>query len=152
MPRVTIRPGSPDRKTLDIEIARLRGLDVGELRAKWHTVFRRRAPPHAAPEARSHEFLIKSPVLLIERQASKTGLYFLQTESPSATLAQAGKRIFRCRRQNTRSKRVSCLGLMETGTQSADPRNTRTIERVCQRPENFWFRKTGWWAQQGSNL
>jgi hypothetical protein len=22
------------------------GLDVGELRARWHTVFRRRAPPH----------------------------------------------------------------------------------------------------------
>jgi hypothetical protein len=36
----------PDRETLDNEIARLRGLDVGELRARWHTVFRRRAPPH----------------------------------------------------------------------------------------------------------
>ena len=24
----------------------MRGLDVGELRARWHTVFRRRAPPH----------------------------------------------------------------------------------------------------------
>ena len=46
MPRVTIQPASPDRKTLDIEIARLRGLDVGELRARWHTVFRRRAPAH----------------------------------------------------------------------------------------------------------
>jgi len=44
MPRVTIRPASPDREKLDIEIARLRGLDVGELRARWHTVFRRRAP------------------------------------------------------------------------------------------------------------
>jgi Protein of unknown function (DUF2924) len=30
---------------LDNEIARLRGLDVGELRARWHTVFRRCAPP-----------------------------------------------------------------------------------------------------------
>ena len=46
MPRVTIRPASPDREKLDIEIARLRGLDVGELRARWHTVFRRRAPAH----------------------------------------------------------------------------------------------------------
>jgi hypothetical protein len=36
----------PDRASLDNEIARLRGLDVGELRARWHTVFRRRAPPH----------------------------------------------------------------------------------------------------------
>jgi hypothetical protein len=46
MPRVAIRPASPDREKLDIEIARLRGLDVGELRARWRTVFRRRASPH----------------------------------------------------------------------------------------------------------
>ncbi len=46
MPRVVIDPAVPDRASLDIEIARLRGLDVGELRARWHTVFRRRAPPH----------------------------------------------------------------------------------------------------------
>src|SRR5260370_6462812 len=36
----------PDRKALDVEIARLRELDVGALRARWHTVFRRRPPPH----------------------------------------------------------------------------------------------------------
>ena len=46
MPRVVIDPAVPDRDLLDNEIARLRGLDVGELRARWHTVFRRRAPPH----------------------------------------------------------------------------------------------------------
>jgi Protein of unknown function (DUF2924) len=46
MQRATIHPASPDREELDIEIARLRGLDVGELRARWHTVFRRRAPTH----------------------------------------------------------------------------------------------------------
>lgn len=46
MPRATARPVSPDRKKLDIEIARLRGLDVGELRARWQTVFRRRTPAH----------------------------------------------------------------------------------------------------------
>ena len=46
MRRVTIQPASSDRRKLDIEIARLRGLDVGELRARWHTVFRRRAPAH----------------------------------------------------------------------------------------------------------
>jgi Protein of unknown function (DUF2924) len=46
MRRVVIDPGMPDRGALDNEIARLRGLDVGELRARWHTVFRRRAPPH----------------------------------------------------------------------------------------------------------
>ena len=46
MPRVVIGPAVPDRALLDNEIARLRGLDVGGLRARWHTVFRRRAPPH----------------------------------------------------------------------------------------------------------
>jgi Protein of unknown function (DUF2924) len=46
MPRVVIDPAVPDRELLDNEIARLRGLDIGELRARWHTVFRRRAPPH----------------------------------------------------------------------------------------------------------
>ena len=46
MPRVVIDPAVSDREALDTEIARLRGLDVGDLRARWHTVFRRRAPPH----------------------------------------------------------------------------------------------------------
>src|SRR5437660_8694929 len=46
MPRVVIDPAVPDSESLDNEIARLRGLDIEELRARWHTVFRRRAPPH----------------------------------------------------------------------------------------------------------
>jgi hypothetical protein len=46
MPRVIIDPAVPDRELIDSEIARLRGLDVGDLRARWHTVFRRAAPPH----------------------------------------------------------------------------------------------------------
>jgi len=46
MPRTKIGPAQPDRKALDIEIARLRDLDVGALRARWHTMFGRRSPPH----------------------------------------------------------------------------------------------------------
>jgi len=46
MPRVVIGPALPDRALLANEIARLRGLDVEKLRARWHTAFRRRAPPH----------------------------------------------------------------------------------------------------------
>jgi hypothetical protein len=46
MPGVVSDPAAPDRGALDSEIARLRSLDLGELRARWHTVFRRRAPPH----------------------------------------------------------------------------------------------------------
>ena len=45
MPRVRIGPAFPDRKALDVEIGRLRDLDVGELRSRWHTVFGRRPPP-----------------------------------------------------------------------------------------------------------
>jgi Protein of unknown function (DUF2924) len=46
MPRVRIGPAIPDRKTLDVEIADLRDLDVGALRTRWHTVFGRRPSPH----------------------------------------------------------------------------------------------------------
>jgi Protein of unknown function (DUF2924) len=46
MPRVKIGPALPDRDTLDAEVARLRDLDVAALRARWHSVFRRRPPPH----------------------------------------------------------------------------------------------------------
>src|SRR5262245_34441839 len=46
MPRVVIDPAVPDGTALNTEIARLHGLVVGGLRARWHTAFRRRAPPH----------------------------------------------------------------------------------------------------------
>jgi Resolvase, N terminal domain/Protein of unknown function (DUF2924) len=46
MPRVKIGPALPDRATLDVEIARLRDLDVTELRRHWQAVFGRPAPPH----------------------------------------------------------------------------------------------------------
>src|SRR5215510_552770 len=43
MPRAKNGRVQPDRKALDVEIARLRELDVG---ARWQTVFGRRPPPH----------------------------------------------------------------------------------------------------------
>jgi hypothetical protein len=46
MPRVRIGPALPDREQLDVEITRLRDLDVGELRNRWHAVFGRPASPH----------------------------------------------------------------------------------------------------------
>ena len=46
MPRVRIGPALPDREALDVEIARLRDLDIAGLRSRWHTVFGRRPPPH----------------------------------------------------------------------------------------------------------
>ena len=46
MPRVKIGPAQPDQKTIDLEIAGLRDLDLGDLRARWHTVLGRRPSPH----------------------------------------------------------------------------------------------------------
>ena len=46
MPRVRVAPALPDRRTLGGEIARLRDLDVGQLRSRWHNVFGRRPHPH----------------------------------------------------------------------------------------------------------
>src|SRR4029077_3714631 len=46
MPRVTIGPAPPDRETLGVEIARLRDLDIGGLRSRWHAVFGRPPPRH----------------------------------------------------------------------------------------------------------
>jgi hypothetical protein len=46
MPRVVINPAVSDSEALANEIACLRDLNVEGLRAKWHTAFRRRAPPH----------------------------------------------------------------------------------------------------------
>jgi Protein of unknown function (DUF2924) len=47
MPRVRIGPAEPDlTKTLGIEIARLRDLDAGALRNRWHAVSGQEAPPH----------------------------------------------------------------------------------------------------------
>ena len=46
MPRVRIGPALPDRDNIDIEIARLRDLDVKALRAQLHNVLGRPAPPH----------------------------------------------------------------------------------------------------------
>jgi hypothetical protein len=46
MPRVRIGPALPDRTALDVEIARLRELDIAQLRSRWHSVFGRRPPLH----------------------------------------------------------------------------------------------------------
>jgi hypothetical protein len=46
MPRVKIGPSLPDRTAIDVEIARLRHLDVRQLQSHWYTVFGRRPSPH----------------------------------------------------------------------------------------------------------
>jgi hypothetical protein len=46
MPRVKIGPALPDHKKLEVEIARLRDLDVGALRSRWQNATGRVPPPH----------------------------------------------------------------------------------------------------------
>lgn len=46
MPRVGIGPALTDRHKLDVEIARLRDLDLNELRRRWQDLLGRPAPPH----------------------------------------------------------------------------------------------------------
>jgi hypothetical protein len=46
VPRVRIGPALLDRKQLDVEIARLRDLDITALRSCWHTVLGHPTPPH----------------------------------------------------------------------------------------------------------
>lgn len=46
MPRVKVGPAPSDVKTLDVEIARLRDLDVLDLQARWRNTFRRAPSPH----------------------------------------------------------------------------------------------------------
>ena len=66
MPRVVINPAVSDSEALDTEIARLHGLGVGELRARWHTAFRRRAPPHLPRHLLFH-------ILAYRQQADRLG-------------------------------------------------------------------------------
>src|SRR6476661_1835029 len=46
MPHVKVSPALPDASKLDVEIARLRDLDVAFLQARSRNVFRRRTSPH----------------------------------------------------------------------------------------------------------
>jgi hypothetical protein len=46
MPRVRVGPAVLDRETLDVEIGRLRDLDIAGLSSRLHAVWGRPAPPH----------------------------------------------------------------------------------------------------------
>lgn len=48
MPRVRIAAEAPESSSIEAEIARLRGLDLKALRARWRTSFGQDAPSHFA--------------------------------------------------------------------------------------------------------
>ncbi len=106
MPRVKVGPAPPDRNTLGIEIARLRDLDVGGLRNRWHTVFGRQAPPHLP-----RHLLFR--VLAYRRQADQLG--DLDSESrrlldSSGSPETAGQRAVELRRRTTELRPGTVLG------------------------------------------
>jgi hypothetical protein len=46
MPRIRIGSSLPNREQLDVEVTRLRDLDLPELRNRWHAVLGRASPNH----------------------------------------------------------------------------------------------------------
>lgn len=46
MPRRKVRPAAPEGDVVDVEIGRLRDLDIEGLRRRWHALFGRPPPPH----------------------------------------------------------------------------------------------------------
>jgi hypothetical protein len=66
MPRVKVGPGLSDVSTLDVEIARLRDLDIASLQARLRNVLRRAPSPHL-----SRHLLVR--VLAYRLQAERLG-------------------------------------------------------------------------------
>jgi hypothetical protein len=96
MPRVVIDPAVPDRESPDNEIARLRGLDVGALRARWHTMFRRRAPPHLPRHLLFH-------ILAYRLQADRLGDLDADTRRVLEGIGTPGARVTVCPRSHSAS-------------------------------------------------
>ena len=106
MSRVRIGPAAPDRKALDVEIARLRDHDVMALRNRWHTIFGRSAPTHLP-----RHLLFR--VLAYRLQADQLG--DLDGESrrlldSSESPEKAGKRAVDLQRQTSELKPGTVLG------------------------------------------
>ena len=129
MPRVKVGPALPDARTLDVEIARLRDLDIGGLQVRWQNVFRRRPPPHLP-----RHLLFR--VLAYRLQADRLG--DLDGESrrlldATGSPEDAGKRAVEIKRQTTE---------MRPGTMLAREWNGR-MQRVSVLADGFaWNGKT----------
>jgi hypothetical protein len=96
----------PDRKSLDLEIARLRGLEVSELRNCWHTIFRRKAPAHLP-----RHLLFRT--LAYQLQADQLGDLDTQTRQlfdNSEPAEKAGQRVAARHRQSDDLRPGSILG------------------------------------------
>lgn len=129
MPRVKVDPAPPDQKMLDAEIARLRDLDVGMLRARWQTVFRCKTPSHLP-----RHLLFR--MLAYQLQADQLG--DLNPESRrlldgSLTPEAAGKRVV---------DKSKMIGMLSSGTILSREWNAR-MHQVTVSADGFtWNGKT----------
>ena len=106
MPRVKIGPALPDRAKLDVEIARLRDLDVVELRSRWQTVFGRPPPAHLP-----RHLLFRS--LAYRLQADRLGDLDWESQrllDRSGSPEKAGQRALDLRRHTTALRPGTILG------------------------------------------
>jgi hypothetical protein len=106
MPRIKIGPALPDGKALDVEITRLRDLDIGELRIRWQNAFGRLPPPRLP-----RHLLFR--VLAYRLQADHLG--DLDTESQrlldrSVSAEDAGQRAVNLGRRNAKLRPGTVLG------------------------------------------
>ncbi len=106
MARVTIGLGPQDEKAVDVEIARMRDLDISELRNHWHTMFRHRAPMHLPRQ------LVFS-ILAHRLQSDRLGGLDAACErilDGSATAESSGKRAADLNRQSVSLRPGTVLG------------------------------------------
>jgi hypothetical protein len=129
MPRVGIGPALPDRNELDAESARLRDLDVNELRGRWQAAFGRPAPAHLP-----RHLLFR--MLAYQLQAERFGDLDAQSRrrlDRSVTPEKAGQRAASVRQPISQLRPGTTLGREWNGQ----------MQRVSVLPDGFaWNGKT----------
>ena len=123
MPHVKTRAARSQRKSIEVEVARLRDLDLRELRARWHTIFGRR-PPASLPR----HLLFR--VLAYRIQASALG----DLDSDCLRLLDRGALPDANRKHGLELKRIQVT--LQQGTILSREWNGR-IERVAVLAEGF---------------
>jgi DUF2924 family protein len=117
MPRVKVRAARSYPEQIEVEVARLRDLDLADLRARWHTVFGRRQcaslPRHLLFRVLAYRIqasalgdLDRDCQRLLDRAASLNGNHGAELKRVTATL-QCGTIL--SREWNGRIERVAVL-------------------------------------------
>jgi hypothetical protein len=173
MPRAKNGQAPPDRKAVDVEIARLRELDVGALRARWHTVFGRRAPAHLPRHLLFRILAYRLQADHLGDLDSESQRLLDRSESPEQAGQRAASQVRRpvgtvldisrfpgaqsCRGGYQRSAATGhwrhstsrCAGRVVQLTWNARPDR---LKRLLASNLASLANETAWWARQDSNL